>query len=111
MIKVTGLLKRVSTAVGDLEILKGIDLTIPTGASAAIIGASGSGKSTLLGLLAGMDVATEGEICLDDVWLNELNEDQRAQVRAEKIGFVFQSFHKLGSGLVLLDMRKYNGSF
>ena len=97
MIKVMNLLKRVSTAAGDLEILQGIDLSIPLGASAAIVGASGSGKSTLLGLLAGMDVATEGKIWLDDVLLNELNEDQRAQLRAEKIGFVFQSFHLLPS--------------
>lgn len=92
MIKVTGLLKRVATQSGELEILRGIDLEIPTGASAAIVGASGSGKSTLLGLLAGMDVASAGEIRLGNAVLGELDEDQRAQLRADKIGFVFQNF-------------------
>ena len=65
MIKVSQLLKTVSTADGDLNILRGIDLEIDPGASAAIVGASGSGKSTLLGLLAGMDVPSGGEIWLD----------------------------------------------
>ena len=95
MIKVSQLLKTVSTADGDLNILRGIDLEIDPGASAAIVGASGSGKSTLLGLLAGMDVPSGGEICLDGESLNELDEDQRARLRAEKVGFVFQSFQLL----------------
>jgi len=84
MIKVSQLLKTVSTADGELEILRGIDFEVPSGASAAIVGASGSGKSTLLGLLAGMDVAS-----------SDLDEDQRARLRAEKVGFVFQSFQLL----------------
>ena len=95
MIKVSQLLKTVSTADGDLNILRGIDLEIDPGASAAIVGASGSGKSTLLGLLAGMDVPSGGEIWLDGQSLNELDEDQRARLRAEKVGFVFQSFQLL----------------
>lgn len=95
MIKVSQLLKTVSTADGDLNILRGIDLEIDPGASAAIVGASGSGKSTLLGLLAGMDVPSGGEIWLDGESLNELDEDQRARLRAEKVGFVFQSFQLL----------------
>ena len=95
MIKVSQLLKTVSTADGDLNILRGIDLEIDPGASAAIVGASGSGKSTLLGLLAGMDVPSSGEIWLDGESLNELDEDQRARLRAEKVGFVFQSFQLL----------------
>ena len=95
MIKVSQLLKTVSTADGDLNILRGIDLEIDPGASAAIVGASGSGKSTLLGLLAGMDVPSGGEIWLDGEPLNELDEDQRARLRAEKVGFVFQSFQLL----------------
>ena len=95
MIKVSQLLKTVSTADGDLDILRGIDLEIDPGASAAIVGASGSGKSTLLGLLAGMDVPSGGEIWLDGESLNELDEDQRARLRAEKVGFVFQSFQLL----------------
>ena len=95
MIKVSQLLKTVSTADGDLNILRGIDLEIDPGASAAIVGASGSGKSTLLGLLAGMDLPSGGEIWLDGESLNELDEDQRARLRAEKVGFVFQSFQLL----------------
>ena len=95
MIKVNQLLKTVSTADGDLDILRGIDLEIAAGTSAAIVGASGSGKSTLLGLLAGMDVASGGEIMLDGEELGNLDEDQRARVRAEKVGFVFQSFQLL----------------
>ena len=95
MIKVSQLLKTVSTADGDLNILRGIDLEIDPGASAAIVGASGSGKSTLLGLLAGMDVPSGGAIWLDGESLNELDEDQRARLRAEKVGFVFQSFQLL----------------
>ena len=95
MITVSQLLKTVPTADGDLDILRGIDLDIEAGASAAIVGASGSGKSTLLGLLAGMDVATSGEIWLDGERLSELDENQRARLRADKVGFVFQSFQLL----------------
>jgi len=85
----------VPTADGNLDILRGINLEIAAGTSAAIVGASGSGKSTLLGLLAGMDVASGGEITLDGHQLSLLDEDQRARLRAEKIGFVFQSFQLL----------------
>ena len=95
MIKVNQLLKTVPTADGDLTILRGVDLSIAAGASAAIVGASGSGKSTLLGLLAGMDVASAGEVWLDGVCLSALGEDERARLRAEKVGFVFQSFQLL----------------
>ena len=95
MIKVSQLLKTVPTADGDLTILRGVDLEIVAGASAAIVGASGSGKSTLLGLLAGMDVASAGEVWLDGVNLSALNEDARARLRAEKVGFVFQNFQLL----------------
>jgi putative ABC transport system ATP-binding protein len=97
MIKVKHLLKTVSTADGDLDILRGIDFEIPVGSSAAIVGASGSGKSTLLGLLAGMDIATAGQIWIDGELLTDLSEDQRASLRAEKVGFVFQSFQLLPS--------------
>ena len=95
MIKVSQLLKTVSTADGDLTILRGVDLEIVAGTSAAIVGASGSGKSTLLGLLAGMDVASAGEVWLHGVNLSELDEDARARLRAEKVGFVFQNFQLL----------------
>ena len=95
MIKVSQLLKTVHTADGDLTILRGVDLEIVAGTSAAIVGASGSGKSTLLGLLAGMDVASAGEVWLDGVNLSALDEDARARMRAEKVGFVFQNFQLL----------------
>ena len=95
MIKVSQLLKTVTTADGDLTILRGVDLEIVAGTSAAIVGASGSGKSTLLGLLAGMDVASAGEVWLDGVNLSALDEDARARLRAEKVGFVFQNFQLL----------------
>ena len=95
MIKVSQLLKTVSTADGDLTILRGVDLEIVAGSSAAIVGASGSGKSTLLGLLAGMDVASAGEVWLDGVNLSALDEDARARLRAENVGFVFQNFQLL----------------
>ena len=95
MIKVSQLLKTVPTADGNLDILRGIDLEIEAGTSAAIVGASGSGKSTLLGLLAGMDTASAGRIWLDGECLSDLDEDQRARLRADKVGFVFQSFQLL----------------
>ena len=82
MITTSQLTKRVSTADGDLEILKGIALEIKRGESAAIVGASGSGKSTLLGLLAGLDVSTEGDVVVDGTSLALLDEDERALLRA-----------------------------
>jgi putative ABC transport system ATP-binding protein len=75
-----------------VEILKGISLTIPAGQFVAIVGASGSGKSTLLGLLAGLDSPSEGEIWLDGVPIHNLAEAELAEVRGQKIGFVFQSY-------------------
>jgi putative ABC transport system ATP-binding protein len=97
MIKTENLLKRVPMAGGDLEILKGIDLEIKASQTVAVVGASGSGKSTLLGLLAGLDTATAGKVWIDGVELGALDEDDRATLRAEKVGFVFQSFHLLPS--------------
>jgi putative ABC transport system ATP-binding protein len=97
MIKTENLLKRVEVAGGQLEILKGIDLEIKASESVAIVGASGSGKSTLLGLMAGLDEATAGKVWIDGVELQQLDEDERALLRAEKVGFVFQSFQLLPS--------------
>ena len=95
MIKTSQLIKRVSTAESELEILRGIDLDIKRGESAAIVGASGSGKSTLLGLLAGLDAPSSGDITLDGTNIVSLDEDERATLRSEKVGFVFQNFQLL----------------
>ena len=95
MIKTSQLSKRVSTAESELEILRGIDLEIKQGETAAIVGASGSGKSTLLGLLAGLDTPSAGAILLDGTHIVNLDEDQRATLRSQKVGFVFQSFQLL----------------
>ena len=95
MIKTSQLIKRVSTAESELEILRGIDLEIKRGETAAIVGASGSGKSTLLGLLAGLDAPSSGEITLDGTNIVNLDEDERAPLRSEKVGFVFQNFQLL----------------
>ena len=75
--------------------MSGLDLQIKSGESVAIVGVSGSGKSTLLGLLAGLDQPTSGEIILADKRIDALDEDQRAKIRGEHIGFVFQSFQLL----------------
>ncbi len=80
-----------------LTILKDISLTVHQGESLAIVGRSGSGKSTLLGLLAGLDTPSSGSILLAGQGLEQLNEDERAAVRAQHVGFVFQSFQLLNS--------------
>ena len=92
VIRVSGLTKRVSTLEGSLTILSDINFSVKSGESVAIVGASGSGKSTLLSLLAGLDVASQGDVHLDGEALSTLDDEARARVRAEKIGFVFQSF-------------------
>ena len=89
--------KRVPLPSGDLTILDGVGFTIQQGEAVAIVGASGSGKSTLLSLLAGLDVPSDGQVRLDGEVLSGLDEDGRARVRGEKVGFVFQSFQLLPS--------------
>ncbi|MAQ99350.1 MAG: ABC transporter [Oceanospirillaceae bacterium] len=94
--------QRVSMGGETLEILKAVNLSVHQGESVAIVGASGSGKSTLLGLLAGLDVASDGDIILLGQSLNGLDEDGRASLRAQDVTFVFQSFHLL-PGLTALE--------
>lgn len=89
--------KVVRSSEAELTILDDVSLSIERGASVAIVGASGSGKSTLLSLLAGLDLPTRGEVQLAGQALSGLNEDQRAALRAEHVGFVFQSFQLLSS--------------
>ncbi|HCL76611.1 ABC transporter ATP-binding protein [Stutzerimonas nitrititolerans] len=89
--------KVVTSAEGELVILDDLSLSLDKGDSLAIVGTSGSGKSTLLGLLAGLDLPSSGEVQLAGHLLGALNEDERARVRAEHVGFVFQSFQLLDS--------------
>ena len=93
MIQVRALTKSIDTGTHRVDILKGIDLEIPKGQFAAIMGPSGSGKSTLLGLLAGLDSPTTGQVFLDGEDITHLTEDEMATLRGRKIGFVFQSYH------------------
>jgi putative ABC transport system ATP-binding protein len=92
MIQTIGISKTVTTAQGELQILKPISFEVKAGESVAIVGASGSGKSTLLSLLAGLDQVSEGKIYLDQQALHDMDEEQRAQLRGAKVGFIFQSF-------------------
>jgi len=92
IIEVIDLTRTIATPTHKVEILRGINLTIPQGEFVAIMGPSGSGKSTLLGLLAGLDSATSGHIILDGEDIAGLSEDRMSEVRGRKIGFVFQSF-------------------
>ena len=97
MIETRNLVKSVDTSEGLLTILKGISLLVEEGEIVAIVGASGSGKSTLLGLMAGLDGATSGDVLLGGNNLSEMDEEQRAILRGQLVGFVFQSFQLLPS--------------
>ena len=96
-LQVRGLGKRVSLPDGELVILEGIGFRIAHGDTVAVVGASGSGKSTLLSLLAGLDLPSDGSVHLAGAPLAELDEDGRAKVGGDKVGFVFQSFQLLPS--------------
>ncbi|MFA9275406.1 MAG: ABC transporter ATP-binding protein [Candidatus Aquirickettsiella gammari] len=94
-IHVKNLSKRVADATGELSILHNIEFSVEAGETLAIVGASGSGKSTLLGILAGLDTPTSGTVELGGVDIFALDEDGRALLRKNQLGFVFQSFQLL----------------
>ena len=97
MIELYRVSKVVPSGAEMLTILHPLDLTIPDGQFIAVVGPSGSGKSTLLGLIAGLDAPTEGEIRIDGQAITAMNEDDLAELRGAKVGFVFQSFHLIPS--------------
>jgi putative ABC transport system ATP-binding protein len=93
VLKAENLIKQVSSPEGSLTIVHDVSFAIAAGESVAVVGASGAGKSTLLALLAGLDLPTSGRVLLDGHDLTQLDEDGRARLRAQRVGFVFQSFH------------------
>lgn len=101
-VQAINLSKRVQTSEGELILLDDINFSVAKGTSLAILGVSGSGKTTLLGLLAGLDVVSSGKTIINGQNLADLDEDGRAQCRANDVGFVFQSFQLL-NGLTALE--------
>ena len=95
MLLARDLTKEYRSGDNKLAVLRDVSFSIPQGSFVAIVGPSGSGKTTLLGLLAGLDTPTRGQVLLDNADLTALSEDQRAKLRGEKVGFVFQSFQLL----------------
>jgi putative ABC transport system ATP-binding protein len=92
MLAVTNLTKEYRSGAGALAVLKNVSFDVAAGETLAIVGPSGSGKTTLLGLLAGLDTPTTGSVLLDGIDLGRLDEDARARLRGDRVGFVFQSF-------------------
>jgi putative ABC transport system ATP-binding protein len=97
IIAVEHVFKSVTDSTGTLDILRDIDFRLAARETAAIVGASGSGKSTLLSIIAGLDTPTRGTVRLDGYDLFAIDEDARAALRAQKVGFVFQSFQLMGN--------------
>ena len=93
MIEITKLVKTLRGGGHEVEILKSLDLTVPTGQLLAITGESGSGKTTLLSLIAGLDTPTSGQIVIDRQDITKLDEDELALLRGKRFGFIFQNFH------------------
>jgi putative ABC transport system ATP-binding protein len=115
ILEVSQLGKSYNSGSHALEVLQDINFTLETGDTCAIVGASGSGKTTLLGLCAGLDTPTKGEIRVNNILLNQLSEDERAQVRNQNLGFVFQNFQliptltALENVMVPLELRGEKG--
>lgn len=97
MIELNNITKIVRSGTEDLTILNDVSFAIPDGQFVAVTGASGSGKSTLLGLIAGLDAPTNGSILIDGADVTKMSEDDLADLRSKKIGFIFQSFHLIPS--------------
>lgn len=97
ILDITDLGKQYQSAGKTLSVLEDVNFSIATGSSNAIVGPSGSGKTTLLGLCAGLDRSTSGSVKLNGIDLNLLNEDKRAQVRNQYVGFIFQNFQLLAT--------------
>jgi putative ABC transport system ATP-binding protein len=97
LLRVAGVRKSFATPQGPLAVLKGVDLTLEAGTSLAMLGESGSGKSTLLHLVGALDVLDGGEILIDGVAIGALGDAERARLRREKIGVVFQQFNLIPS--------------
>jgi len=97
VLEAQGLTRKVNSPEGELTIVDAVSLEIAAGESVALVGASGAGKSTLLAMLAGLDLPTFGQVWLDGRELGTLDEDARARLRADRVGFVFQAFHLVPS--------------
>jgi len=116
ILDVRGLTKRYPNADGMLTVLDDVSFSLPAASTCAIVGPSGSGKTTLIGLCAGLDLPTSGEVRLDGVQLGALDEDGRARLRGEVVGFVFQIFQliptltALENVMVPLELRGQNGA-
>ena len=95
ILEIVDLSKTYRSGEKNLTVLDTINMAVPMGATCAIVGPSGSGKTTLLGLCAGLDRATSGSVTLNGVLMNELSEDERARLRGQHVGFVFQNFNLL----------------
>ena len=116
VLTVTNLTKTYPTAKGDLTVLDNVSFDIARGESFSIVGPSGSGKTTLLGLCAGLDRASAGEVTLNGTPLSPLNEDERAALRNQEVGFIFQNFQliptltALENVMVPMELRGANGA-
>jgi len=112
IIKATNLTKKYASGSGSLTVLDSVNFSVASGSSCAIVGPSGSGKTTLLGLCAGLDRSSSGSVMLNGEVLDNLSEDQRAEVRNKHVGFVFQQFNlmptltALENVMVPLELRK-----